>query len=284
MSDSDGHQAGPVAIGGLGGSGTRVFAALLRAAGFRIGPELNDALDNLWFSALFKRRDFVRAAPPEAELDRAVRLFRDAMTVGLAGRLSPGDAALLDAIAAALPPAGRWAVGAEGPAVASLRASRGGTGPWGWKEPNAHHFLPALDARLPGLRYVHVVRDARDMALSRSTWQLGHWGPRPPEDAPLPVRQLRWWTRANARALDHGAGMGARFLVIEYEDFCARPRAHWDRLLGFLAPEGRGAFPEDLVRPSTIGRGAALDPGLFPRADLEAAEAVAARVARLGRA
>lgn len=46
---------GPVAIGGVGGSGTRVFAEILRGFGFYIGDCLNGALDNLWFTLLCKR-------------------------------------------------------------------------------------------------------------------------------------------------------------------------------------------------------------------------------------
>lgn len=45
----------PTAIGGLGGSGTRVFAALLQEAGIYIGDCLNEPLDNLWFTVLIKR-------------------------------------------------------------------------------------------------------------------------------------------------------------------------------------------------------------------------------------
>ena len=38
--------------------------------------------------------------------------------------------------------------------------------PWGWKEPRSVYLLPFLAAELPGLRFLHVVRDGRDMALS----------------------------------------------------------------------------------------------------------------------
>ena len=45
----------PVVIGGIGGSGTRVVAGLLQQLGFDIGSDLNDSLDDLSFTALFKR-------------------------------------------------------------------------------------------------------------------------------------------------------------------------------------------------------------------------------------
>ena len=71
------------AIGGLGGSGTRVFAAMLRHAGVYIGDDLNGPLDNLWFTVLFKRRDWTRKTPQPEQVVAAIRLFRQAMTLGL---------------------------------------------------------------------------------------------------------------------------------------------------------------------------------------------------------
>ena len=49
---------GPVAIGGVGGSGTRVVAEVLKCLGFYLGSLLNSSLDNLWFTLLFKRPDW----------------------------------------------------------------------------------------------------------------------------------------------------------------------------------------------------------------------------------
>ena len=45
-----------VAVGGLGGSGTRLIANLLKLHGFYLGTDLNESLDNLWFTLIFKRK------------------------------------------------------------------------------------------------------------------------------------------------------------------------------------------------------------------------------------
>jgi len=45
----------PVAIGGVGGSGTRLIAQCLKELGYFIGSDLNESNDNLLFTALFKR-------------------------------------------------------------------------------------------------------------------------------------------------------------------------------------------------------------------------------------
>ena len=77
----------------------------------------------------------------------------------------------------------RW-VGRELPpgAAAELRAlvarqhEEAGGRPWGWKEPRSVYLLPFLAAELPGLRFLHVVRDGRDMALSENQVQLRKHG------------------------------------------------------------------------------------------------------------
>lgn len=279
----------PVAIGGLGGSGTRVFAEMLRYAGVDIGTRLNRSLDNLWFTVLFKRAAWVGRRPEDEELSTAARLFCLATTRGLAQRLEPEDATLIADLAADLPPNGGWQCGARAEHAADLLASRRDRPPlsWGWKEPNTHVFLPALDRALPGLRYIHVVRDGRDMAFSANTWQTRHWahlyGLPMTEDIPLPVRQLRYWLRANRAALDYGAqAMPGRFIVMPYEAFCADPEPHWHRLLSLLGKPA-SPLPSDLaIQPTTIGRAGTHDMSLFDPADIAAVQMLSETVAHCG--
>jgi len=54
-----------IAIGGVGGSGTRLVAGALAAAGYFIGYDLNEASDNLTFSLLFVRREILDASDDE---------------------------------------------------------------------------------------------------------------------------------------------------------------------------------------------------------------------------
>ena len=54
----------PVAIGGVGGSGTRLIAQLLMELGVYMGSDRNDANDNLWFTLLFKRIEILFASDP----------------------------------------------------------------------------------------------------------------------------------------------------------------------------------------------------------------------------
>jgi len=251
----------PVAIGGLGGSGTRVFAELLQHAGLTFSRLSNAALDDLWFTVLFKRADWAGQHPPQAERLQAAKLYLRARTEGLKDTHSAEDAVLLDRLANDLPPAGTWRNGAsKRMATALARTGRPRPRPWGWKEPNTHVFLPDLDAVIPDLRYIHIARDGLDMAFSKNTTQMELWSsflgvPAAPEDS-IPQRQLRFWIAANKRALAYGRQqMKDRFMLIRYDAFCADPHAHWPNILQFIGAAPDLEMPKDLVRPTSIGRG-----------------------------
>lgn len=281
-----------VAIGGLGGSGTRVFAATLQAAGIALGRRLNTPLDNLWFTVLFKRAAWSRTAPNASEVVAAADLFVRAMTTGLRDSLTPDERTLLQQLRADLPPLGTWKCGATVQDANSLIDS----GPanltaaqfWGWKEPNTHIFLPQLATRFPHMRYIHVVRDGLDMAFSANTWQARHWshiygftqGP----DTPLPLHQLRYWIAANRAALDYGlAHMGDRFIAVSYEEYCRDPEWYWPRLRRFLGLKPKICLPQDLLRPMSIGRSRDHDLSLFPPELLARTRAVQADVMAFNR-
>lgn len=285
----------PIAIGGLGGSGTRVFSALLQAAGFYMGSCQNEPLDNLWFTVLFKRAAWGRPPAPSMpepdDIATSIRLFTRAMTTGLAAGVADVDRALLDRLRNDLPPVGKWRCGAKPEYIDSLLASAPDTAhpdqPWGWKEPNTHIFLPHLDRGITGLKYIHIVRNGLDMAYSKNLWQMTHWshlyGLTHASDTSLPLRQLRFWTAANRATVDYGlTHMPNRFLVIQYEDFCAQPALHWDRIQHFITRTEHSDLTRGLVKPTSIGRSEERDLSAFPAHDLQQATELQALVNDLG--
>ena len=161
---------------------------------------LNAPLDNLWFTILFKRRTWSRDVPDPADIKISVDLFHRAMTTGLAGNMTAKETDLLNTLASDLNPKGPWKCGAQAAQADSLIRSglqAGGQGQlWGWKEPNTHLFLPQLNEKIDGLRYIHVVRDGLDMSFSTNTWQANHWahhyGLERPSGRSEPVHQLRY--------------------------------------------------------------------------------------------
>ncbi len=72
-------EAAPVVVGGIGGSGTRVIAQLLQSLDFDMGSDLNESLDDLGFTALFKR-------PSLWPLEDHVLQLNEALNVYLASR------------------------------------------------------------------------------------------------------------------------------------------------------------------------------------------------------
>jgi len=162
-------ELGPCLVGATGGSGTRVFARIVRRAGLFIGTNLNvseDAVDlgaysDRWINTFMDWR--ARPLPPAVEAD----MRRD-----------------LDAVF-----------------EHHLAPLAGRPRPWGWKEPRCIYLLPFFHERFPALRFLHVLRDGRDMAYSPNQNQLTRHGQtllQPAEAAwPQPVRSAALWSRLN---------------------------------------------------------------------------------------
>jgi hypothetical protein len=218
----------PCVIGATGGSGTRVVARIVRAAGMYIGNDLNRYEDALPFAAFSDRwinAYIASGSDPDAETRRT-------MTDELA--------ALVDEHLSHRP---EDAVG------------------WGWKEPRSIYWLPFLNETMPTLRFLHFVRDGRDMAFSENQQQLKKHG-----DAALD-RRLRWqrrpfrsvalWSYVNGGAADYGEReLGERYLRIRFEDLCTKPGETARRILDFFGLEGDAeAIAAAEVRPpSTLAR------------------------------
>ncbi|HSK15157.1 MAG TPA: sulfotransferase [Gaiellaceae bacterium] len=219
---------GPHVIGATGGSGTRVVARIVRAAGLYIGEKLNpyeDAVELGFFSDRWIDR-FVEAG------DAAPDALYEEMTADLR--------AVLADHASGLP-----------------RDARA----WGWKEPRSIYLLPFWNAALPGLRFLHFIRDGRDMAFSDNQQQLKKHG-----DAVLAgelrrartsTRSIAVWGRINTQAADFGEGsLRDRYLRVRFEDLCAQPAETVARILAFFGLEGdaEAVARAEIRPPDTLGR------------------------------
>lgn len=277
---------GPIVVGGVGGSGTRLLAQILLELEVYLGPCLNDALDNLWYTLLLRRAELLPGvdAAADREIDQALRLFERAMLQGLRGRPTRAQRHLLRrALDQSLP------VSRDRPrrACASLRESPtpdlSRYRAWGWKEPNTHIHLEALSRAFPGMQYVHLMRNGLDMAFSRNRVQLQRWGPRfgvplPGDPADLPAAALRYWVDANRRAAELGRRLlGPRFLLLNFDEFCRQPQAGLERLLGFLGFDVDAGTLARLVvlprPPDSTGRYRREDCSRFDARDIDAVRA-----------
>jgi hypothetical protein len=132
---------------------------------------------------------------------------------------------------------------------------------WGWKEPRSIFLLPFFHRHFPSMRFVHVLRDGRDMAFSENQNQLykhGHTLLTPIETHESQVlRSMLLWSRLNVLTADYGErALGRRYLRVRFEDLCRDPRPTVERLFDFLGlgREGLAAAVEEVTPPPTFGR------------------------------
>ena len=118
-------------------------------------------------------------------------------------------------------------------AVFETYAAERGKTRWGDKTPLYMQYLPLLERLFPTARYVHLIRDGRDAALSFLSVPAGimteGWGH--PRDAAGFACQWATEVRA-ARALGARVGSG-RYLEVRYEALVADPAAELRRICSF---------------------------------------------------
>lgn len=206
----------PVVVVGSGGSGTRLFADLLRALGVFMGSEINRTSDSVeWVLALYPLA--IQALQPEPQGEAAV------------GQLRSTACAVVSAA----------------PQSAAMH--------WGWKLPETTLCLAWVLQAFPRARVLHVVRNPLDTCLRRShvtsrldkpvgaavlerAWcELGLAGC--PEDATEHMRNAASWAlqvRMTCPALSDLAAEAA--LTLRLEQFvsapqdCADVTAGWPRV------------------------------------------------------
>lgn len=110
---------------------------------------------------------------------------------------------------------------------------------YGWKEPRSIYLLPFFHSSLPGLKFLHLTRDGRDMAFSANQNQMNKHseallGPAY-ADLSGPARSIALWNRINMKASEYGEQMmGADYLRLRFEDLCAKPEETVLQILEFF--------------------------------------------------
>jgi hypothetical protein len=133
--------------------------------------------------------------------------------------------------------------------------------PWGFKNPRSMLLLPFLSAMFPAMKFIHVIRDGRDISLGNKFVQCNPYVDvfLQEDEASLPPEEkmILFWGRSNARAADFAAAnMQGRYLRMKWEDLCRNPRPNVGKLLDFV---GSRASDVDgiagIVRtPGSMGR------------------------------
>lgn len=245
------HEPNPVVVGGVGGSGTRLVAEILKEVGIDIGGDLNVSADNLWFTLLLKRPQ--GTSPPSRLDDDSVKMALGILEKGFTGKSSLTIKEKLFTYKRALRliltghdllgnGRGRWPLFMAKRIIQAPQQHRG-AGRWGWKEPNSHLYLKQLAEVFPELRYVHVVRNGLDMAYSANQMQFMLWGEtygveRPRTIAEVPRKSLEYWIRSNNKVMDFAKTMGEnQFLSLDFDLLCSSPETEIKKLTDFIGIE-----------------------------------------------
>jgi hypothetical protein len=240
----------PIVIGALGGSGTRVVAWLVQRMGVYLGTNRNAVEDAMEFVEFYDRwinRFILREIAPfcHEEQDLMMRDF-----------------------------------------IASVARHRMGIPsfdtPWGWKEPRSHYLLPFFNERYRDMKFIHLVRDGRDMAFSSNQHQLRKHGPAILGPAllnePQPVQTAALWAKINLSAAQYAeSAMQGRYIMVRFEDLCIRPCETARVIADFLGCSiiDCDAIAAGVVTPESTGRWRRLeDPNLLAAIQFQAANAL----------
>jgi hypothetical protein len=281
----------PVVIGGIGGSGTRVVAEICQRLGIYLGRNLNDSLDNLWYTALFKRSDLFTSKKKDNQIRKGLDILTHAM---IGGDLHADDfhrlvidytndirqdAYFEDEFTDYFGTMPNFIKDIAGSAKPNAESFIG----WGWKEPNSHLLIEYLANYFTDLRYIHVQRNGLDMAYSDNQIQVTLWGAmygiKYRRDSHDPAASFRYWVEANKKAINLGKKLlPNNFLALQLERICSSPDTEINRIAEFLelplskaAIERIAAIPK---MPKTVGRHKNQDMSWLTRSDIEALRAL----------
>jgi hypothetical protein len=226
-----------VGVGGLGGSGTRLVAHLLREMGFHLGHFLNKELDNLVFTRLFKNPDWYASSTEETfgeRFDLFCRIMRNEK-LDRATLKTYLDTAKENKLHSAT-------MIQRLHFIVKNRFTKSATPQsWAWKEPNTQIMIRRIIPLAEGLRYIHVVRHGLDMAFSKNRQQLINWGglyglERPRKKGhDTPVEQLEFWLRSTEDVINNCKPvLDDRFYLLNYNHLIEQPEDEITKLAKFL--------------------------------------------------
>jgi len=218
----------PVVIGALGGSGTRLVTRIVLHAGFFMGSNRNESEDAMEFVKFFDRwiNPFI---------DRKETPFTDKDAVSM-------ESEFFDCIEK------------HRTEITNEQIE------WGWKEPRSIYLLPFLHRYFPNLRFIHVIRDGRDMAFSENQNQLRKHGkallPSLYDFLPQPEQTAMLWNEINLMALEYGErDLRERYKYLRFEDLCRDPKATIGQISKFLEKNiDMDAALNEVAIPPSIGR------------------------------
>jgi hypothetical protein len=106
-------------------------------------------------------------------------------------------------------------------------AERQGKPRWGDKTPAYMLSVQRIGRALPEARFIHLIRDGRDVALSQSARAIN--------EQPPPSEQAARWVKRIGKSREQAAALvGARYVEARYEDLVREPEATLRRICEFI--------------------------------------------------
>jgi len=193
----------PIIIGGFPGSGTRIVCQIVKDAGVYMGKNLNKANDALDFDLFLIKwiNFFLENTVNEQHMkDKMEREFESCLRNHLLFRSKDHK-------------------------------------DWGFKIPRIIVLLPFLHTKFPKMKFIHVIRDGRDLSISKNPrWRIKQIGRiLLGRSVSTPSDILDLWSVLNTSGADFGRKkMKDNYLQVRFEDLCEDPNGTIFKIYQFL--------------------------------------------------
>jgi hypothetical protein len=227
-----------IAIGALGGSGTRVVAEIISQLGVYIGDDLNNSVDNLLYTRLFKNINWYKNATPK-ERDKRHLIFEKCMT---GKKLSFNEKVELFKASKSNIHVKSSNKYYKNIFLGEQKLNKNDNEHWGWKEPNCHIYMEDIHRVFKNIKYIYVIRHGLDMAYSKNIQQLENWGflynlelKESDGKGEIAVKQLEYWIKSSEKAIQTGNDLfKENFYILNHQNLSLNPSEEIDKLVNFL--------------------------------------------------
>lgn len=238
VSNTSINKANPVAIGAIGGSGTRVVASILEDVGFHMGSNLNGAHDNLEFTRRFKKLEVLELS--DAKFNALVDTFADQLALDARASASIG-----------------WGWKEPNTHIVAERIL---------------NYLPELryvHILRNGLDMAHSENQNQPRLWGEKLLKIAA-----PKQV-TPRYALKYWCSVHRRitAMSQLPAFAGRILFLDFDQLCLSPTQELQKLFDFLGLTLSEKMQEALVRkiapPSSIGRWRKFGLDIFDQEDVD---------------
>ncbi len=192
----------PIFIGGFPGSGTRVVSRILSMANIFMGSKINNTNDSVYFAPFLNKWVGKFISEEFSDKNELYAQMKKDFDHLLEGHLSgiPDDV------------------------------------PWGSKNPRNILILPFLHSLFPEMKFIHVLRDGRDLAASpKQRVKIKQYAIDLLGNEVSSVSELvNLWSAITLKGFNDGEQfLGKNYLLIKFEDMCTNPSQVITEILKF---------------------------------------------------